>query len=372
MNSGSLKKALIGAGAVVILVFAISFFLRPTARVARVTAGLAQSLVPGSVTVQAEYQMELKSEISGRVIKSELDPGQEITPGTLLVQIDPGDLELEIEQTQNDYETAKKRIAVGSAIKLELESAKESLDNFERLTKAGNYAVAELEKQRRMVKQIEQRLALEEVKNTQELATFENTLKVKKRQLEKMTIVAPFAGKVSKVFAREGDLISGGAPIAILIASSRTVEAKISEENFSNIKLGQKASVRFLGYGDWQYEATVTKILPTADPETQRYIVHLEVKIEPEKLIPGITGEVSIIVGERQSKANIPRRALFGDSVYVVENGRVRLRKLELGYVSLTMVEVLKGLKAGDLVIVDQLDHFRDGDRVRADIVNNK
>jgi RND family efflux transporter MFP subunit len=246
------------------------------------------------------------------------------------------------------------------------------LVNFERLTKAGNYAVAELEKQRRMVKQIEQRLALEEVKNTQELATFENTLKVKKRQLEKMTIVAPFAGKVSKVFAREGDLISGGAPIAILIASSRTVEAKISEENFSNIKLGQKASVRFLGYGDWQYEATVTKILPTADPETQRYIVHLEVKIEPEKLIPGITGEVSIIVGERQSKANIPRRALFGDSVYVVENGRVRLRKLELGYVSLTMVEVLKGLKAGDLVIVDQLDHFRDGDRVRADIVNNK
>jgi len=188
-----------------------------------------------------------------------------------------------------------------------------------------------------------------------------------------MTIVAPFDGVVSKVFARPGDLISGGAPIAILISTSRTVEAKISEENFSNIAKGQRASVRFLGYGNWLYDATVTKILPTADPETQRYIVHLDVKIEPEKLIPGITGEVSIIVGERPSPANIPRRALFNNTkVYAVENGRVRLRTIKPGYLSNTLVEVLEGLKAGDMVIVDQLDQFRDGDRVRTELVGNK
>jgi RND family efflux transporter MFP subunit len=346
---------------------------KPTARVALVTKNRATSSVPGSVTVQAEYQMELKSETSGRVIKSELDPGQAIKAGMVLVEIDSGDLKLEIEQIQNDYDTAKKRIAVGSVIKLELESATETLQNFERLTKTGNYPVAELEKQRRLVKQIEQRLALEGVTNAQQLATFENTLKVKRRQLEKMTIVAQFDGVVSKVFARPGDLISSGAPIAILIANNRTVEAKISEENFSNIKEGQKASVRFLGYGDWLYEAKVTKILPTADPETQRYIVHLEVKIEPEKLIPGITGEVSIIVGERQSDANIPRRAYFNNkNVYVVEKGKVKLRTIKPGFVSETLVEVLEGLKAGELVIVDQLDQFRDGDSVRTQVVSKK
>ncbi|MEO7599002.1 MAG: efflux RND transporter periplasmic adaptor subunit [Opitutus sp.] len=367
-----LKRILIAVAAVVVLILILNAVLKPTAKVAAVTKGLAQSLVPGSVTVQAEYQMELKSEISGRVIKSELDPGQTIKAGSVLVEIDSGDLKLEIEQIQNDYESAKKKVAVGSAIKLELESANESLANFERLTKTGNYPVAELEKQRRLVKQIDQRLALEGVTNSQQLATLENTLKVKRRQLEKMTIVAQFDGVVSKVFARPGDLISTGAPIAIIIATNRTVEAKISEENFSNIELGQKASVRFLGYGDWQYAATVTKILPTADPETQRYIVHLDVKIEPQKLIPGITGEVSIIVGERMSPANIPRRALFGSSVYVVEKGKVRLRTIELGYVSLTKVEVLKGLKAGDLVIVDQLDQFRNGESVRTSVVTSK
>ena len=367
-----MKRILISAAALIAVIFIVLALLKSTAKVATVTKGRATSSVPGSVTVQAEYQMELKSEIGGRVVKSELDPGQAIKAGTILVQLDTGDLTLDIEQIQNQYDTAKKRIAVGSAIKLDLESAAESLENFERLTKAGNYPVAELEKQRRLVKQIEQKLALEGVQNTQELATLENTLKVKRRQLEKMTIVAQFDGVVSKVFARPGDLIGSGAPIAILIATSRTVEAKISEENFSGIQVGQKASVRFLGYGNWQYDATVTKILPTADPETQRYIVHLDVKIEPEKLIPGITGEVSIIVGERLSQANIPRRALFGNSVYAIDNGKVKLRTVELGYVSLTMVEVLKGLKAGELVIVDQLDHFRDGDRVRTEIVTTK
>lgn len=367
-----MKKILIGAAALLVLILVISALLKPTAKVAVVEAGKAQSLVPGSVTVQAEYEMELKSEINGRVIKSELDPGKPVKAGAVLVQIDTGDLTLEIDQIQNEYETAKKRIAVGSAIALELESANESLQNFERLTKAGNYPAAELEKQRRLVKQIEQRLALEEVFNTQQLATYENTLKVKRRQLEKMTITAPFDGVVSEVFARPGDLISGGAPIAVLIATSRTVEAKISEENFSGIQEGQRAFVRFLVYGDWQYDATVSKILPTADPTTQRYIVHLDVKIDAEKLVPGITGEVSIIVGERQSKANIPRRALFGSNVYVVEDGEVQLRAVKVGYVSNILVEILEGLEAGEEVIVDQLDLFREGQNVRTEVVNKE
>jgi RND family efflux transporter MFP subunit len=368
----SLKKWLIIAAAVVAVVLIVAWVIKPTARVMAVTKGRAINAVPGSVTVQAEYQMELKSETSGRVIKSELDPGQKVAAGTVLVQIDTGDLTLEIEQIQHEYESAKKRIAVGSAIKLELESANENLANLERLTKAGNYPPAELEKQRRLVKQVEQRLSLEGVNNAQQLATYENTLKVKRRQLEKMTIRAPFDGVVSAVFARPGDLINSGTPIAVLISTSRTVEAKISEENFSGLKEGQKASVRFLGYGDWLYDAVVTKILPTADPETQRYIVHLDVKIEPEKLIPGITGEVSIIVAERSGQALVPRRALFGSSLYVVEGGRVRLRTVEVGYISLTYAEVLKGVKEGELVIVEQLDSFRDGDRVRTQLLTAK
>lgn len=360
-----MKKFLLIAAVLVVLGVALSLYLRPTAQVSAAVKDRAVNLVPGSVTVRAEYQMELKSEIGGRVIKSELDPGLRVRKGDFLVQLDTGDLELEIERIETDYAARKKSLEIGSSTRLDLVTARENIAHLERMVESGNYPVAELEKQRRGLKAIEQRLALEEVGNAHELAVFENTLQAKRRQLEKMTVTAPFDGVVSEVRARPGDLIGGGAPIAILISTTRTVEGKISEENFAGVREGQDAQVRFLGYGEQQYRAKVTKILPTADPATQRYIVYLEVQIEPEKLVPGLTGEMTIVVGERDAEAIIPRRALFGNNVYVVENGRVRLRTVETGYISLTSVEILKGLKAGEQVIVDDLDRFRDGDRVR-------
>lgn len=363
------KRLAIAAAAFVVVCLILFAVLKPTARVAQVVPGVAVKVVPGSVTVQAEFAMELKSEIGGRILKSDLDMGGKIPAGTILAQIDPGDLQLTMQQTETDYEAAKKRIAVGSAIKLDLETARESLENFERLTKNGQYPPAELEKQRRSVKQIEQRLAQEEVANKQLLDTYENTIKVQHRQLDKMTITAPFEGIVSAVFARPGDLIGSNAPIATLISTGRTVEAKISQEDLTDIKLGQKATVRFLGREFETYQAEVVQILPTADPETQRYVVHLDVKCPPEVLVPGLTGEVNIIVGERKSQTLIPRRALFGNNVYVVEDGRVRLRKVEVGYVSMNIVEITKGLSTGDLVVVEELDKYRDGDRVRTELV---
>lgn len=360
-----MKKILLAVVVLVLAVFAVRSFVKRTAVVAAATEGRAVNSVSGSVVVEAKYQMELKSENGGRVIASELYEGLAVTRGMVLMQIDTTDLELEIAQIESDYAAKKKSLEIGSATRVNLLTAQENLEHYERLAESGNYAAVELERRRREVKQIEQQLALEQIANEHLLATFENSLKVKRRQLEKMTVRAPFDGVVSEVLAYPGALIDGGTPLAILISTSRTVEAKVSEENFAGVRLGQLAHVRFLGYGDQLYEATVANILPTADPATQRYVVYLEVKIPTEKLIPGITGEVTIVVAERPAAAIIPRRALFGNHVLVVANGRVELRQVKVGYVSLTAVEIVEGLETGDHVIVENLDLFRDGDRVK-------
>jgi RND family efflux transporter MFP subunit len=343
--------------------------LRPEARVAAVVAGRAVNAVPGSVTVTAEYIMELKSEADGRMLSSELDPGLKVTKGGTLVQIDSSDLQLEIERIENDFRAARARIAVGSATTLQLATAQDLLRNGERLFTLGSMSETEIISRRRAVEAIQQQLALEKVANDLQLATFENTLKVKRNQLGRTTIRAPFDGVVSAVAARPGDLVSARAAVATLISINRTVEGRISQENFAGIRLGQKATVRFLGRESDTYQATIDKILPTADAATQRYLVYLKVDCPAEVLIPGLTGEVSVIIGERQAKALIPRRALFGDNLFVVRDGRAVLTKVELGYVSLNMVEVTKGLAAGDLVIVEELDRFRDGARVKPVLV---
>ena len=363
-------KALIALAVFAAIVIGVVQYAKPTARVEAVVSGDALDAKPGSVTVKEEYSMDMKSEVAGRVTKEgyKLTPGMHVKEGDVLVHLDTGDIQIDIAQAQNLYDSTKQRIAVGSAATYLLETARSELANTERLFKMGQVSDSEYQKAKRAVETQEQQLRLSSVIDQQDLTTYETQLRARKRQMEKMTITAPFEGEVSAVFAHPGELVNPGSPIVTLITTSRLVEAKISEEDFANIKEGQKATVIFLPYGEFLYNGSVEKILPTADPETQRHLVDLHITdIQPEKLVPGITGEVTILVGRRHAGAIIPRRAIFNESVYVVSDGTVELRRVKTGYVWLRGAEILEGLKEGEKVVVEDLDSFRDGDHVRVE-----
>lgn len=372
-SSGWWKKllAVIVAGAIAF--WLVSYLTRPVAQVIAASRTKAVRTVPGTVEVKSEYNVELKSEVGGRVMTSELEIGRKVFKGDVLVTIDPGDVDLEIERITSDLTAAKRKVEIGSTLRADVDNMKDTLDNLERQMKAGAYPAAEFEKQKRLLQQLVQRLELDEVNLRTALSTLENNLRAKQREKTKMTIVAPSDAVVTAVLARVGDLISVNSPIASLISITRTIEARLSEDNFASIKVGQRATVRFLTFGNEQYPATIEKRLPSADPTTQRYGVFLAVELpEGREVMPGLTGEVSIIVAERPNAVTIPRRALIGDYVYIVASGgRVELRKVEKGYDSLNYIEILKGVEDGESVIVEQQDKFRAGDRVRTKVLEN-
>ena len=355
------------AGVLVLIAVAVWLglqMMRPEAKVVLAKRDRAINAVPGSITVLAERALQVKSDVGGRIVSSNLVLSSKVAAGGVLIELDPTDLNLQIEQLENDRAAIEKRIKIGSATQFELQNANDQLETADRLAKQGTMTAVDLERQRRVVKQLEQKLELENVTNAQQLARIENDLKVAYRNRSKMTVRSPVEGVISAVFTNVGDLISSGEPVATLIADSRVVEAKISEENFAGLKVGQHATLRFLSYGPVQYPGTVQKILPAADPLTQRYMVHLSVEIDPKLLVPGITGEVNIVVDARDNAIIIPRRALFGRGVFVVNNGRVELRTVEVGFASLNSVEIVRGVNAGEAVIVEDLERFRAGDRV--------
>jgi RND family efflux transporter MFP subunit len=363
-------KLLVVVVVLVAVVIGFSQYARPVAKVEPVISGVAVDAKPGSVTVKEAYSMQMKAAIAGRVVAQDyhLEPGLKVKEGDILVQLDTGDIDIEIQQAKNTLESSKAKIGVGSVSKYALESAKSDFANTERLFKMGQLSDSDYQKGRRSVATIEQQQLMEDVLNKENLDLDQTTLLAKERAKEKMTIRAPFDGEVSIVFAHPGDLIDPGSPIVALITTAREVQAKISEEDFADIREGQPVSAIFLPYHDWVYNGTVQKILPTADPETLRHLVDLNITdIPPEKLIPGITGEVSIEVGRREAKAIIPRRALLNDNVYVVKDGRVELRTVKKGYVWLKGVEVLEGLEPGEDVIVEDLESFHPGVRVKTE-----
>jgi RND family efflux transporter MFP subunit len=361
-------KLVVGLVVLIAAGCALTYFLRPVAQVVLVKRGKAVDARPGSVVVQAEREADLKSEYGGRILRSDLRPGTRFKAGEFLVQLDTHELELEIQKTQSDVESMEKRIAVGSPLDSQIENARDDLATKERQFKLGSLSETEYTQQKRAVRQLEQSRELEKLENQQKLDNLKNALSSEQLQLTRMTLTAPFDGVMTAVYANKDDIIGANAPIAHLITTSRLVEGKVSEEDFANIRIDQKASVRFLTYGDPPSNATVTKILPTADPDTQRYVVYLNVDIPVEKLVPGITGEVTIDVGEHDHTLVVPRRAVSGQSLYVVNGGTVELRRVELGYVSLNEVEVLAGVKEGEPVIAEQLDRYQPGQHVRTEV----
>lgn len=364
----AIRFALIAAASAAVI-WLVGFLLRPTAIVSPSVRGSAVNTVQGTVEVKAEFANELKSEVRGRVLDSLLDVGKRVFRGDVLAQLDTGDVDIEIERIKNDIVAARRKVEVGSTMRADVLNARDTVANFARQAEAGAYPQAELEKQRRSLQQLEQKMELDEVNLKLALQTLETSLRAKERERAKMTVIAPADGVVTAVFARAGDLIGENTPIATVMATTRTVEAKLSEEKFATVKVGQKASVRFLTYGNDQYSAVISKILPSADSATQRYTVFLDVSLpEGRVLVPGLTGEVSIVISERKNAVLIPRRALVGDYVYVANGSKLERRKVEKGFESLNQVEILKGLNPDELVVVEEQDRFRDGDRVHVEM----
>ncbi|MES1194364.1 MAG: efflux RND transporter periplasmic adaptor subunit, partial [Opitutus sp.] len=278
-SSGWLPKLLVVLLVLGGIAYGATYVMRPKAQVVAASRTTSVRSVPGTVEVKSEFDVELKSEVGGRVKTTELEIGRKFFKGDTLVTLDPGDVDLEIERIKNEIVAAKRRVEIGSTMHADVDNQRDTLDNLERQTKAGSYPQAEFEKAKRLYQQAVQRLDLDEVNLRLSLETLESQLKVKEREKSKMTIPAPQDGVVTGVIARVGDLIGSNSPIATLISISRTIEGKFSEDNFKDVRLGQHAVVRFLTFGNDQYPATISKVLPSADPTTQRYSVYLDVQL---------------------------------------------------------------------------------------------
>jgi RND family efflux transporter MFP subunit len=371
-NSGrAFLKALVVLALLAGAGLATAYFLRPIAKVGVVGRGDTASIIPGSVVVEAERESPIASEIEGKVTKSDLVPGQRVKEGDVLFELDTRDIDLEIAQAQAEFDAAGETAKIAAATAaLQLKSKTEEFEAAEREHKAQRLADIAFEKAQRDFDVAKQEQAKAAANDKLRIATLETALKVAQRKKEKMTINAPFDGTITQVLAHNNDLVGAKQPLANIIAATRRVKAKISEENFAAVEVGMKAKITFLGYRDQVFLATVTQKLPTAEPDTQRYIAYLKVDgIEPEKLLPNLTGEVGIIVGEHKNVVRVPRIAMRDGYAFVVENGRMHEHKLDPGYVDYNWVEVKSGVKEGDVIIVEDTDSFHDGQRVRTQAV---
>lgn len=346
--------------------------LLPEAKVARVERGTVVHAVPANVVVFPESVMEIKTEHSGRVLKRFVKIGHDVKEGEVLFDIDGTDLQLEIERIEIDYKATKSRIELGSPLRFDIANAEENVKKNARLFETGRLAQIEFDQIKRNLEVLKDRLANEEISNRQSLSSYENTLKQKRRALEKMRVTAPADGTVIELAGEPGSLIGGGQTLARVISKARRVDAQISEENFLGVRAGLPVAVSFLGIYGQRITGKVEGVLASADERTKRYTAYLDLNIAPELLAPGLTGEAGITIDEHQNTLRVERRSLVGNKLYVIRDGRVVLTPVETGFSNQKVVEILSGVQEGDLYITDELVGFKNGQRVRVQMASEK
>ena len=369
-NISLILKLVLAVAAVVSIVLVALRQFREIVVVEPVTRGAAVSAVPGSVEVAADHGgiRPLKNRLEGRVEKCDmLVTETKFKKGDMLLTLDTTDLDREITEVKRNFDSAQAERKLLLDASIEKIVAKETLDNLERGEKRGEVPAEAVKNARRALDGIEKKMAIEEFRNKKAIEDQQAYLDAKKLQRERMSIIAEEDGVIKDVFVWKGALIGAGSAVATFLSNERVVAAKVSEENFHGIAIGQDAKVQFLIYpGEKPFDAKVSKIESTADEATQRYRIFLDVKVNPERLVHGSTGQVTITVGRRENALLVPRRALFnGSNLFVVKNGTVQLRKIDLGFIDLNRAEALGGLSEGELVIVENIDQFHDGQSVR-------
>ncbi|MES2922260.1 MAG: efflux RND transporter periplasmic adaptor subunit [Verrucomicrobiota bacterium] len=285
-------------------------------------------------TLRANESVTLVSELSRRLVKIQVQEGSEVAAGDLLFKLDDSDLvaELgEIEARMKLADTNKRRVEnllPSKAISLQ------ELDNSEA-------ALNILQAQR----------------NTQSV------------QISKTEIRAPFAGRVGVRQVSEGAFVSPTTPLITLQDVSRIkVDFPLPERYAAEVKSGQKFTFTVAGSGQ-VYEGAVTVLEPAIDVATRSLLVR-GLCTAPKGLLPGGFAEVTLTLNGLANGFLVPSQAIVpsarGQGVYVIEDGKAKMKTVEIGIRTDEQVQVLRGLNENDVVATTNLLRIRPGLEVTA------
>lgn len=214
-----------------------------------------------------------------------------------------------------------------------------------------------------------------------EIKQIESQLAQQTVQLTETRIVAPLSGEITGKYVNEGELVAsataGFAAGAVLVRvadlSLMQVRVNINEVDVARLKVGLPVEIRVDGVPKQVFEGKVTSIAPASLTANQANtgstgaaaVVRFEVKVQvispDSRLRPGMTASVGIVLEKKENILTLPAEGLqAGDKVTVVtgtgETAKKEDRTVKVGSRGNSTVEVLSGLKEGDVVEVPKVD----------------
>lgn len=302
----------------------------PTVTVELVSVPLLEHAVG---TVRAAHQTEVGAKIMARVLAVHFQAGQHVEKGQVLLELERGDLEAQLDQAKAGVDIARAT----------LDQAQTNYDRIARL-RAQN-AASELELTTATNE-------LNAAKAGHEQA--QSVLREAETVLEYATIRSPLTGVIIDKAVDVGDMVRPGQAVLLLYDRLQLV-ATVRESLATSLQVGQGLAVTLEAL-DLRCEGTISEIVPQADVLSRAFHVKVTGPCPPG-VIPGMFGRLHIPLGQRQ-ELRIPRSAVrrAGQISYVyrvVGEDRVERAFIQIAGEYDDQVAVASGLSAGERIVAD-------------------
>jgi len=195
-------------------------------------------------------------------------------------------------------------------------------------------------------------------------------LDLAKARLAECTIAAPFAGVISAVHVRRGDMASAKTPlIEMFDPASLAVRFTVPEAAASAVRTGMTVTASLDALPGTPIVATVSRVYPELDRRTRTLTIEAALN-GTSGVMPGMFARVSLPVRNVPNAITVPRSSIIvtpkGDTVlYVVAEGKVAQRTVKTGIEARDRVQVLGGVEAGESVVMAGNEALKDGMAVR-------
>lgn len=281
-------------------------------------------------TVRAKESVDITSKVADRVVAIRFEEGRQVTKGAVLVEL--------------DSEEARADLAAAEAAERDSRSQyKRSQELFQ------TQALSEA--------QLEQLQA----------AMLANQARVAaaRSRVNDRVIVAPFTGRVGLRNVSLGGLVSPGGVITTLDDLSVVkLDFSVPEIFLSNLEAGLPIEAQSSAYPNATFKGRVDSIDTRVDPTTRALVVRAVIDNRDSRLRPGMFMTLRLVRSEGQALM-LPETALVPENsshfAFVVEQGRAHKRQVRIGRRRPGEVEILEGVTAADVVIVDGTLNVHDG-----------
>jgi RND family efflux transporter MFP subunit len=312
---------------------------------------------------QAFAQANIYARASGYISRREVDIGSAIKTGQLLVAIAAPEVDHQISQAEGTLASLQAALQQATANR---DLAQDTWNRDSRLVQQGDLTEQQGDIDRLTLEAQNAAVAVAAA-NAQAQAA---QLDVPKQQKAYQSVFAPFNGVVTQRNVDVGDLVQADATsgtFLFTVAQTDTIRIQlfVPQGEAFGVVPGIEAVLRVPEIPDRTFSGSVTRTANALQPDTRTLLTEVDVPNPDQALSPGLYCTVELKIPRKTPSQLIPSDALIfnrnGLSVAVVENGIARVRSVNAVRDFGTTVEVNRGLKDGEQVILTPPVDITDG-----------